>query len=265
MTVLHDSRNILFRTPGGARPAGETVTLRLRAEAGARPVLRVWWNDAEQKYPMKPSGKGADLFEYALVLPKEPGLLWYYFIVESEDGVFFFGNAEDGLGGEGELYDHEPPSFQITVYDPAFAPPAWMRNGIMYQIMPDRFNAVGKKQPEHGWLHESWEDIPALPPADRPKHDNSAMDFFGGNLRGIEEKLVRVDWAKRDVLIVNIPDDIAMASCRVSSSLAVACDDISREHLPVHHVALYQPGVGIDLVGTSCSQRWMGQATMSSR
>ncbi len=189
MTALHDSRNILFRTPGGARPAGETVTLRLRAEAGARPVLRVWWNDAEQKYPMKPSGKGADLFEYALVLPKEPGLLWYYFIVESEDGVFFFGNAEDGLGGEGELYDHEPPSFQITVYDPAFAPPAWMRNGIMYQIMPDRFNAVGKKQPEHGWLHESWEDIPALPPADRPKHDNSAMDFFGGNLRGIEEKL----------------------------------------------------------------------------
>lgn len=68
--------------------------------------------------------------------------------------------------------------------------------------------------------------------------------------RGIEEKLARVDWKKRNVLIVNVPDDIAMASCRDSSSLAVACDDISREHLSLHYVALYQPGVGIDLVGT---------------
>ncbi len=189
MTVLHDSRNILFRTPAGARPAGETVTLRLRAPADVRATLRVWWHDREQRFRMKPSKAEPGLFEHALVLPKTPGLLWYYFIIESKDETRFYGNAEDGLGGEGQLWDHEPPSFQITVYDPAFAPPDWMKNGIMYQIMPDRFNAEEIIRPDHGTLHENWDDIPLLPPTDRPKYDNSAVDFFGGNLKGIEAKL----------------------------------------------------------------------------
>ena len=189
MTELHDSRNIIYRTPAGARPTGDKVTLRLRAEAGARVTLRVWWNDKEQKFPMKPSKAEAGLYEHVLALPKTPGLLWYYFIVEDKDGPRFYGNAQDGLGGEGQLYGHEPPSFQITVYDAAYAPPEWMKNGIMYQIMPDRFFAVGKNQPPHGWLHENWDDAPAPLPVNRPKYDDSADDFFGGNLRGIAEKL----------------------------------------------------------------------------
>ncbi|MBO4885666.1 MAG: glycoside hydrolase family 13 protein [Clostridia bacterium] len=189
MIVLHDSRDPFYRTPSGARPAGEKVTLRLRAEAGAKVFLRVWWNDAEKKHAMKPSKAEAGLYEHALALPKTPGLLWYYFIIESRDGTRCYGNAQDGLGGEGQLYDHEPPSFQITVYDAAYAPPEWMKNGIMYQIMPDRFFAREKNQPPHGWLHENWDDAPAPLPANRPKYDDSADDFFGGNLNGIAEKL----------------------------------------------------------------------------
>ena len=189
MTALHDSRNPFYRTPSGARPAGEKLTLRLRAEAGAKAFLRLWWNDAEQKMPMKPSRVEEGLFEITLALPKTPGLLWYYFIIEMKDGVSFYGNAPDCLGGEGRLCDHEPPSFQITLYDPAYNPPEWMRNGVMYQIMPDRFYADGKNQPPQGWLHDSWDDTPALPPPNVPKDDDSAKDFFGGNLKGIEKKL----------------------------------------------------------------------------
>ncbi|MBR4442130.1 MAG: glycoside hydrolase family 13 protein [Clostridia bacterium] len=189
MIVLHDSRDPFYRTPSGARPAGDKVTLRLRAEAGTKVFLRVWWNDAEKKHAMKPSKAEAGLYEHALALPKTPGLLWYYFIIESRDWTRCYGNAQDGLGGEGQLYDHEPPSFQITVYDAAYAPPEWMKNGIMYQIMPDRFFAREKNQPPHGWLHENWNDAPAPLPANRPKYDDSADDFFGGNLNGIAEKL----------------------------------------------------------------------------
>ena len=189
MTAVHDSRNPFYRTPSGARPAGEKATLRLRTEAGAKVFLRLWWNDAEQKQPMKPSRVEEGLYEITFTLPQTPGLLWYYFIIELDGETGFYGNAPDGLGGEGRLYDQEPPSFQLTVYDPAFAPPEWMKNGIMYQIMPDRFHAVEKKQPLHGWLHENWDDAPALVPANRPKYDNQADDFFGGNLKGIEAKL----------------------------------------------------------------------------
>ena len=189
MTALHDSRNPFYRTPSGARPAGEKVMLRLRAESGAKVFLRLWWNDAEHKFAMKPSRVDAGLFEYYLALPKTPGLLWYYFIIEAKGETLYYGNAADRLGGEGRLTDHEPASFQITLYDPAFAPPAWMKNGIMYQIMPDRFHAVEKIRPDHGTLHENWDDIPLPAPAGRPRDDDQAEDFFGGNLKGIEAKL----------------------------------------------------------------------------
>ena len=176
MTALHDSRNPFYRTPSGARPAGEKVMLRLRAESGAKVFLRLWWNDAEHKFAMKPSRVDAGLFEYYLALPKTPGLLWYYFIIEAKGETLYYGNAADRLGGEGRLTDHEPASFQITLYDPAFAPPAWMKNGIMYQIMPDRFHAVEKIRPDHGTLHENWDDIPLPAPAGRPRDDDQAED-----------------------------------------------------------------------------------------
>lgn len=67
--------------------------------------------------------------------------------------------------------------------------------------------------------------------------------------RGIGEKLARVNWEKRDVLITNVLDE-AMISFLVGYSYAVACEEISREHLPIHFVALYQPGVGIERIGT---------------
>ena len=66
----------------------------------------------------------------------------------------------------------------------------------------------------------------------------------------IEEKLARVDWSHRDVLIVKVPDQAAMDACLVGTSLSVPESEISMEHLPIHHVALYQPAVGIERFGT---------------
>ena len=68
--------------------------------------------------------------------------------------------------------------------------------------------------------------------------------------RGIEEKLARVDWAKRDVLIVNVPDEATMTAWPDEHSCAVRGDEIAEEHLPIHYVALYKPGVGIERYGT---------------
>ena len=68
--------------------------------------------------------------------------------------------------------------------------------------------------------------------------------------RGIEEKLARVDWKKRDVLIVNVPDEATMTAWPDEHSCAVRGDEISEEHLPIHYVALYKPGIGIERYGT---------------
>ena len=186
--VRHDSRDPLYRTPSGARPTGSDVILRCRADDARAVTLRLWWDDGEIRRPMTASPRGAGLFEIRLTLPEQSGLLWYYFIVDFDGETRLYGNADDRLGGEGRLYDHEPPSFQLTVYDEEFDTPRWMREGLLYQIMPDRFAARGKNAPEAGWLHENWDEPPAIH-VDPSTHDNRADDFFGGNFRGVMDRL----------------------------------------------------------------------------
>ncbi len=189
MKLYHNSRDPYFRLPSGARRTGEEIRLRLCVGDAVpeKVFLRLWWDGAEQRFEMTdPQGRGH--FEYALTLPQTAGLLWYYFIIVIDGRWYFYGNASDQLGGEGEMYDHEPPSFQITVYSADYQPPEWMGEGIMYQIMADRFFAKDRRQPPKGWLHENWHEPPALI-IDEKSGDNKADDFFGGNLAGVEEKL----------------------------------------------------------------------------
>ena len=185
MNAFHDSRDPYYRSPGGARPPRSSVTLRVKTDA-RRATLRLWWENAETRFPMTRAGDG--VFEYTLTLPATSGLLWYFFILEDRGNAAYYGNAADILGGEGALYDAEPPSYQLTVYDPAFAPPAWLGDGVMYQIMPDRFHASRRHRPPQGRLHRKWDEPPALS-IDPVSGDNRADDFFGGNLNGIREKL----------------------------------------------------------------------------
>ena len=191
--VRHDSRSLLYRRPGGAQPCGEEIDLTLQAEGDETNVcLRLWCGDGERLLPMEP-GEGG-FFHARIRLPDTPCLVWYYFVLTGQGGeTAYYGNAQDGLGGEGQLWDHEPPSFQITVYDPAYATPEWMGEGIMYQIFPDRFHAsrptAGRKHPTQGWYHEDWNEAPTPYREPAFKGEEVADDFFGGDLRGIEEKL----------------------------------------------------------------------------
>lgn len=127
-------------------------------------------------------------YEADVPVGREKGLLWYYFVVDTPDGRVYAGKPEDDVCA---CYDHEPPSFQITVYDPAFEAPEWMRDSVMMQIMVDRFFIGGKANPPAGrgaYLHKSWNELPDLRPA-AADGDAEAIDFFGGNLEGVREKL----------------------------------------------------------------------------
>ena len=177
MKLFHDSRDIRYRAPFGARTCLETVTLRCDAPQADEVWLRLWLTDREQLIPMRPGLDG--LFEAQLRLPETPCLVWYYFIARFGEETLFCGNAPDDLGGAGWEYDLEPPSFQITVYDPAFQTPEWLRHGIMYQIMPDRFCRGGSLR---GWYREPKR-------YEEPEEGQAPSDFFGGDLDGIVKKL----------------------------------------------------------------------------
>lgn len=191
MIFYHDSRAEQYRSPTGAAPCAGKVRLRVYAQGLSSVTLRIWWEDAEYRWYMRRTEN--DIYEYVMQTPEEPGLLWYYFMGTDEHGqLWYLGNAEDGLGGEGCCTRHEPQSFQMTLFDPAFRTPEWMREGVMMQIMVDRFHNAGgidvHRLPLGSYYHARWDEEPALVINDKWGY-NSANDFFGGNLKGIEEKL----------------------------------------------------------------------------
>ena len=122
MILYHDSRNPIYRMPQGAAPCGAQLRLRLRGEHVSKAWLRLWWQNAESRLPMR--RMGTELFECNLSLPGWPGLMWYYFIAEDDQGeTWYLGNAQDGMGGVGEVSRDQPQGYQITVYDASATTP----------------------------------------------------------------------------------------------------------------------------------------------
>lgn len=108
------------------------------------------------------------------------GLYFYYFII---------GGKKAGVGKFRDLeFKDNAESYQILVFSENFSTPKWFHGGVMYQIFPDRFCKSGEVVvPEGKWLHKSWNEMPEFRPDVNGKILNN--DFFGGNLKGITEKL----------------------------------------------------------------------------
>lgn len=192
--MFHHSQRPFFRFPQGAVPCGTQVQIRFYAKEAEKVILRTW-NGEEKQIQM--TFDGEKIYTTTIQLPDAPCLFWYDFMVHHHGTVTHYANNPQKLGGIGFGYPHQGPSFQITVYDRAFKTPDYLKNGIIYQIFPDRFykhRITSKKQieasPVHydSIIHESWDEVPLLIKASR-SNDNKAIDFFGGTLKGIEKKL----------------------------------------------------------------------------
>ena len=153
------------------------------------------------------------LFETTISVPETPMLFWYDFIIHRPGGDVRYGTSYDQLGGVGACYDGQPSSYQITVYDPAYQTPEFLRHAVVYQIFPDRFfrdekaghpgrsRKIKAAHPE-AVFHKKWDEAPFLDP-DPVTGDNRALDFFGGTLRGITEKLDELQELGVTVLYLN--------------------------------------------------------------
>jgi len=164
--LYHDSRSDLYRSPGGAVPAGTRVTLRLRAGAGdlTGATVRVWDTSvpafgtspgAQVLIPMtlaatdRTGGEhGYDYWEATLATPAQPSLYYYRFIVRDGPTTRYLeddvpgngGSGEANDGGSGVVYEESPDSsWQIAAYKPDFTTPDWTHGAVVYQIFPDRF------------------------------------------------------------------------------------------------------------------------------
>ena len=145
--TFFNSRLPRYKTPFGAVPANTAVTLRLDVPQNygyVDPHL-VLIKDREDPvhYRMDFTGqeKGANHFSVT-VTPTTSGLYFYYFDLYTD-----FRKVCRGKNAEGELTWVEGDCWQLTVYEPDFRTPDWIKNGTMYQIFPDRFWQSGRRIP----------------------------------------------------------------------------------------------------------------------
>ena len=199
--ICHDTHNPFFRDPAGPVPAGTAVTFRILCDDAADVILRTWMGE-ERAYPMRFDSER--VWEVQVKLPEETGIYWYDFIVYHHDGVTQrYGAPDDDLGGEGHLCEEYLHSFRITLYQPEWHTPSWIHGAVIYQIFPDRFfraPAAAEAEPDsRRRFHEDWnEDFFPL-----RERENGSMDFYGGTLNGIREKIPYLQSMGVTVLYLN--------------------------------------------------------------
>ena len=129
--------------------------------------------------------KNKDCFEITLTFTTA-GLTYYWFYVTDISGnKFDIKRGEDGMGIKAENNEN---AFQLTVYEETPALPDWYTKGIVYQIFPDRFNVGGNVlKVKENVIYKEWHEPPVY--SRNPDGSIDKWDFYGGNLKGIEEKL----------------------------------------------------------------------------
>lgn len=213
MEIEHNSRQEFFRSPFGAVTCGTEVRLRLSANGMGIPraVKLIYKTDGgEETYHDMPyvfSILGSCIYETTIRVPDMAGLIWYYFQLETDNGVVYYGNNSENLGGKGETsFQSSSHSFQITVYDEKYKTPEWFKDAIAYQIFPDRFYNGNE---DGSFLYEGDDIIPRkwgeqpYYKAEQFGGDYKNNDFFGGNLKGIIKKLPYLEELGITVIYLN--------------------------------------------------------------
>lgn len=193
--VPFNSRDIRHKSVFGSTAAGESLWLCvcMPRDMGCTAVYLVSGEDGCDKNYVKLDWKSTDNItewwgiEYTF---PSPGLYFYHFEYDTPWGRGKIFLHSSGMGHFSDNGDE----WQQTVYSPDFRTPSEFPGGVMYQIFPDRFCNSGRKKknvPGDRVYHESIHDIPEW-------HENEIyhrwnVDFFGGDLKGIEEKLPYIE------------------------------------------------------------------------
>lgn len=213
MNIEHNSREEFYRFPFGAVTCGTDVRLRLAVDDIGIPnaVRLVYIEDGKEEkrvdMPYIFSLSSFSVYSVSIKVPSKAGLIWYYFELETGSGTIYYGNNDEGLGGVGKVSYQKPGrSFQITVYNKYYETPEWFKTGIAYQIFVDRFNNGNEDGPFLGnrddIIKREWGDRPFYK-AEQFGGEYKANDFFGGNLKGVIDKLPYLEELGVTVIYLN--------------------------------------------------------------
>ena len=205
MRILFDSKKTVFKDPFGTLVPDQVCTLNIHIphEVGAVGAQCVLFPDGEDQpvvteMTCTDTVGSYDIFSGSFSL-SQPGLYFYHFLITKRDGVFRL--FKDGDGTNMEVGQ----SWQVTCTPADFTTPDWAKGAVIYQLFPDRFHRsgecdlTGKLEPYT--LHKSWdEEVSWQPTAEGLVLNN---DFYGGNFRGIIEKMDYIASLGVDILYLN--------------------------------------------------------------
>ena len=180
-----------YKTPFGAVAAGQAVTFRLTVpeSLGYVDPHLVLTKDHEDPvhYRMEFAGQTPQQNHFTFTIaPGTPGLYFYHFDLYTDVRRIY-----RDAGGEGVLRWTDGADWQLTVYEPDFQTPDWIKDGTMYQIFPDRF-CEGKPDKLMPFADRIYRADKTGEPYFWPTEQQEGylnMDYYGGDFAGIQQKL----------------------------------------------------------------------------
>ena len=199
-TISFNSWNNYFKAPFGALKVNEGADIKVNVNDGSVYSIKLViekedenlnFQEVRTVYLEKENDKVYKGKIEPLLLP---GVYYYHFQVEvNRDGhnqTLFYGKVHHN--GEACEYSlNNLNRYQITVYEDNKAP-EWFKEGVLYHIFVDRFNngnRTGKPSnpKKNSFIYANWDDEPMY--IKNPNGDIARWDFYGGNLKGIINKL----------------------------------------------------------------------------
>lgn len=148
-----------------------------------RVKFSVGTNEEKSVYQLKHIKNEEEYAFFETKLELETKALYYYYFSFEASGKFQYYKKEN-ITGNTSMTKEEQWKLDVN-----FWVPEWAKGVIMYHIFVDRFRhspIVKMKQMIRRVIHNDWNEDPVLGP-DENGYWN--IDFFGGNLKGIEESL----------------------------------------------------------------------------
>ena len=191
MRILYDSKLLAHKDPFGTLTPGQRCKLTIHVPSAVQATRVVCLVQRENGEPYgeftlkKRMKKGPYEFFSGEFTLEERGLYFYYFHVIQKNGGFrLFKQGDDTNMEEGDLW-------QVSVIPDDFTTPDWAKGAIIYQIFPDRFHKAGKVdltgKLKPYTVHKDWNEEVEWEPDRWGRVLNN--DFYGGNFKGIREKL----------------------------------------------------------------------------
>ncbi|MBI4864649.1 MAG: maltodextrin glucosidase [Candidatus Riflebacteria bacterium] len=187
-SIHHDGSARYVITRNGHEPElGESAEIRLRAALSAsidRVFLRSCPDGEQTIVPMQPEPPSAACRWWRATLPLSMPTMSYRFLLFTADGPFWY-NARG-------LARHLPTDAEDFRLLTDYLAPRWVDETVFYQIFPDRFAdgspETNVKDGEFVYRGATartrrWGDPPT---AGQP---DSMVEFYGGDLVGVEQKL----------------------------------------------------------------------------